>query len=442
MKIKNIHLQWARFRRLFTRFTWGGEWAAPLPAKVRRNLTLYFYNGLFAASGDKIILTYTSIYLLSLGATRQQIGLLSSLSNLTAALLLLPAALLVERSGEPKRITLTTISGSRLSLLLMALLPFFIKDTHSLIWIVLLLALLRETFANMAYPGWMTLTGDIIPREGRGRYFGTRNFIMGLTGIITVFIVGKIITEIGEPLGYQLALVVAVILGIISMAFLARVEDPKKGERTFAQAEIGLKALLTSLKGQRQFIYFCVFTAVWSFSLYIVVPFINVYLVDTLQFSAAMIGVGAVASTITSLLIQRRIGILSEKIGNWKLAIVFLLLIPVVPLLWGLWVQQYWQAVVIKALSGLLWGSYNLVIFNILLLLTPDQHRARFSAFYQIVVTLGIAGGAAVGALLIPYVDFKGVALTSTAGRWLACAFFILIVHKSQPESPKEERQH
>ena len=143
MKSQNLNARWARFKRHFIRFTWGGAWAVMLPEGQRRNLTLFFFDGLFSAASDKIILTYLTIYLLALGASSQQIGLLSSLSNLAAALLLLPAAMLVERTGERKKTTLWASGGSRLMLLLIALLPLIFIPTAGLIWVLLGLALFR-----------------------------------------------------------------------------------------------------------------------------------------------------------------------------------------------------------------------------------------------------------------------------------------------------------
>ncbi len=54
-----------------------------------------------------------------------------------------------------------------------------------------------------------------------------------------------------------------------------------------------------------------------------------------------------------------------------------------------------------NTLGGVLWGAFNLVSFNFLLSLTPDAQRARFSAFYQILVMLALAGGAAFGAWVV-----------------------------------------
>ena len=436
MPIESFLRLWRRINRRFRRFTWGGAWAATLPEKSRRNLTLYFYDGFFAASSDKIILTYITIYLLALGATRQQIGLLSSLSNLTAAFLLFPAALLVERTGKRQKITLASAAGSRLAVLMMALLPFFIMPGTSLVWVILALALLREAFNNTGFPGWMALTGDIVPLEGRGRYFGTRNFIMGVSGIIAALLIGEFITQVGEPLGYQIAFILAVLFGAISMTFFARIQDPHQEPDANQQVQGNVRMILSSLKGQKQFILFCVFTAIWNFSINIAGPFFSVYMVDTLAFNAAMIGVITVSNTVANLVIQRQIGALADRWGNRNVAVVFLLIIPFLPLLWGLWVRQYWQAILMHILAGLFWGAFNLANFNNLLLQTPEKQRARFSAFYQIVVTLSLAGGAALGSILIAQIDFSGVALASAGGRWLAGIFFLAFVgrEKTQPD--------
>ncbi len=435
MKFRIPHINWSRLQRHYTRFTWGGPWAAALPEDRRRNLTLFFYDGLFAAASDKIILTYITIYFLDLGASGQQIGLLSSLSNLAAAFLLLPAAMWVERTGERKRSTLMAATGSRLMVLLMALLPMFLVPTSGLIWIILGLALLRETFNNIGYPGWMALTGDIVPLAGRGRYFGTRNFIMGVSGIITALVVGAAITRIGSPLGYQLAFILAVVLGLISMSFFSRLKDHSKEDGTLQPTHSSLQQIFSSLHGQKQFILFCVFTAIWNFSINIAGPFFNVYMVETVGMTAASIGIATVGNTIANLVVQRRTGVLADRWGNRNVSIIFLFLIPVLPLIWGLWIHTTWQVIVIQFVAGVFWGAYNLVSFNILLNQTPQEQRARFSALYQIVVTLSLAGGAALGSYLISVIQFKGIAITSAIGRWLAGILFLILVKETLPKS-------
>jgi len=54
----------------------------------------------------------------------------------------------------------------------------------------------------------------------------------------------------------------------------------------------------------------------------------------------------------------------------------------------------------INLVAGFLWAGYNLASFNLLLTLTPEDRRPRYSALYQVVVTATLAGGAALGGVI------------------------------------------
>ena len=45
----------------------GGEWAVSLPGESRRNLSRYWFDGLFSAASDTIPINYLTLYLLALG---------------------------------------------------------------------------------------------------------------------------------------------------------------------------------------------------------------------------------------------------------------------------------------------------------------------------------------------------------------------------------------
>ena len=59
--------------------------------------------------------------------------------------------------------------------------------------------------------------------DGRGRYFGSRNFIMSIAGILVTLLTGKLITLFVGELGYQIALGVAFVLGVSSAFSYARI---------------------------------------------------------------------------------------------------------------------------------------------------------------------------------------------------------------------------
>jgi len=414
--------------RAFLMFTWGGEWAIPLTAQIKHNLTWFFFDGLFASASDNIIITYVTLYILALGATSAQVGLMSSFSSLASALLLLPGAILVERYGYRKEFTMAFGGGvSRLAILIMALLPFFIGGT-AIVWVAIALSVTRDSFGNLSFPAWVSVTADVVPMEGRGRFFASRNFIMGITGMLAILFVGELITRTSIPLGYQIALGLAFVLGMASTFSFSHMRDPK-GNFTPTQAAGALspRNILREMITHPYFLALSLVMAFWNFSLNISSPFFNVYMVENLKFTASMVGIVSIVSSVAGLLIQRRIGRLSERWGPRKVQMIFMLLIPILPIAW-MFVTKYWHVIVLNSFSGALWGAFNLVSFNFLLSLTPDAQRARFSAFYQIMIMLALAGGAAVGAWVVTAWGYQAIFLCSAIGRMAAAILFIRFV--------------
>jgi predicted MFS family arabinose efflux permease len=64
------------------------------------------------------------------------------------------------------------------------------------------------------------------------------------------------------------------------------------------------------------------------------------------------------------------------------------------------------------------------VSFNFLLHLTPEAQRARYSAIYQILVTLALALGAAFGAWVVTQWGYQAIFACSAIGRIVAVFLF------------------
>jgi MFS family permease len=428
MQLPVLPVTRARARRAFRKFTWGGEWAVGLSDHVKHNLYWFFFDGLFASASDNIIITYVTLYILALGATRAQVGLMSSFSSLSAALLLLPGAILVERYGHRKEFTVAFGGGvARLAILVMALLPFFIKGP-AIVWAAIALSVTRDAFGNLAFPGWMSFTADVVPMEGRGRYFGSRNFIMGITGMLAILLVGELITRISIPLGYQIALSLAFAFGLVSTFSFSRLRDPKGSLPPLkAAGGFSLRTMFLDMKSHPTFLALSLVMAFWNFSLNIAGPFFNVNMVANLKFTASMVGITSIVSTVASLLVQRRVGRLSDRWGSRRVQLISMVLIPILPLAW-MFVTKFWHVIILNSFGGAIWGAFNLVSFNFLLSLTPDAQRARFSAFYQILVMLALAGGAAVGAWIVTQWGYQAIFFWSAVGRIAAAILFIRFV--------------
>lgn len=76
-------------------------------------------------------------------------------------------------------------------------------------------------------------------------------------------------------------------------------------------------------------------------------------------------------------------------------------------------------------------GAFGLASFNYLLELTPDDQRARYSAVYQVTVTLALAVGAAAGSLIVTQFGYITVFVGSGIGRLLAALLFAYFIRRS-----------
>jgi MFS family permease len=404
----------------------GGTWGDSLIHQVKQNLRWFWLDGLYASASDNISATFISLYILSLGATQGQIGLMNSISNFTGALLLLPGALLAEKIVNRKYICLTCGGGmSRLALLMLVFVPILFKGS-GLIWIAIALSVAKDAFGNLSYPAWVSITNDIVPIDGRGRYFGARNFVMSITGMVSVLLAGKLITLFVSQIGYQIALGLAFVLGAMSTYSYAHINEPIQSSINRDGAHLDLRQFFQGLKTQPQFVALIITTAFWNLTVNIASPFFGVYMVENLSFTAAIVGLLSVVSSISALFFQNRLGVLSDRWGSHRVQLISMILIPLIPFACIL-VSKPWHVVVINIFNGVFWAAFNLASFNLMLESIPTDQVPRSSAIYQIIVTISLSIGALIGSGIITRWGFIGTLWVSAFGRVAAGILFGII---------------
>ncbi len=415
----------------------GGSWALSQPTEVQHNLRNFWLDGLFASASDAILGTYLVLYILSLGATEAQIGWMSALASLSATLLLLPGAMMVEKFGLRKRILLS--SGgipSRLMIFCMVLAPFLLQGA-GLVYLAIGLEITRQALGNFALPAWISLTGDLVPVAWRGTYFASRNVVMSIASILVVIFTGEMITRAGQSAGYQLALGLSFVLGIGSAFFYSRLRESPLEPLPVAQRATLSPEIFRPLLQNRPLLMLCLTAALWNFGLNIAGPFFSVYQVRYLMLTPAMIGLLSTVSSLSGLPAQRIMGPLADRLGPHRVQLITGFLIPLLPLGWAFITRPEWapwQITAVNLASGFLWAGYSLASFNLLLMFTPAEQRARTSAIYQVIVSVSLALGAAAGGLIVSRWGFAAVFLASAGGRWVAALLFARFVKSPEKE--------
>ncbi len=401
----------------------GGEWSARLPVELRRSLRRLVGEGVLANISDSIVNTYQAVYLLALGASRTEIGLVSSLSNIAMPLAMLPGGRLAARRHRYKWLVIIPSLLGRVLLLGLIVLPYCPWRPAFIIYVGIGIAILRAFLLHLANPAWTAMLGQLVPVRWRGRYFSARNIFMGGAAFLALLGVGRLIDQLGTPLGYQLVFGIAVLAALGASYLLSGVVEEPPAARPRQKEQ--LISLPQRVWAEKTFLSTSGVAFLWGFAVSIATPFFIVYLVDEVQASASLVALSSATATLASLPAQRIFGRLIDRKGNGWVKRLTGLIIPVVPGLWG-FIQQPWQAFPLQLVSGFIWAGYNLASFNRLLEVTPAEDRPIFVAIRQSLVGVGMAVGAALGGWLAETQGYRIVFLFSAGGRLLAAIIFAL----------------
>ncbi len=393
----------------------------------RTGRRLLWFDGLVSNISESFVASYVNPFAMALGATNTQVGILSSLTNLGAALALLPGARLDERLRSRKLlVVLTGGVGARLLLIAIALLPLLFPPPAAVYAFIALIAL-RAFIGQLGYPAWSALVADLVPTSIRGRYFSSRNIGLAVAALIFTPLAGRIADVLGLPRGYQASFLIAGLVGFLATAIFARIPEPPRA--IAGPAKPGEKFSLAFLRAHPQFVIFTIVAFIWNLSLMVAGPFFSVYLVRHLNASPTQIGLLAAVNATTNIVGQRLWGRLGDRRGAVWVMRVTGLLIPLIPLYWY-FTPNTWLLLIEEAASGLLWSGYGLASFNLLLGLAPDAQRSRFIAIYQIAVFISAFIGPLLGSQAVNLFTIRSVFLISAAGRGLAALLFLFTMRR------------
>lgn len=395
----------------------------------------FWWDGFWASACDSIALNYFGLYLLAFGASASQVGLLSSLSSLFAAIAFIPGAALTERVRGRKTLVLLTGGGiARLALLAVAAVPF-VAHGGAAIWLLIGIASFRGFWGQFAIPAWTSLTADVVPIGIRGRFLASRNFGMSIATLAVAPVAGFLIDAFTGLGGWQLVWLMAFVAGAISTWFYSRIPEPAPhaavAELPQHREDGGLRRDLLS---DRNLLTYLGSVALWNVALQVAGPFFNVYLDQELGASTAMIGFIIAVPSITGLVALPWIGRMMDDRGTKWLMVVTGLTIPALPAAWLL-VTAPWQVVLLNIAAGVLWAGYHLATMNLIMVMAPAAKRARYAAAFQTVTFAASFAGPLLGGLVIEHVGFHAIFALSAIGRLAATG--VLLRVDGAPREPR-----
>lgn len=392
--------------------------------RIQRTLDYSIREGQFWAVGNGFGASYLAAFVVHLGGTALQLGILASVPQLLASLSQLVAVRLARLSGSRKRFLVVMV-------LLQALtwgVATIIAIVGASVWIVIGIACLFFIFGMMPAPAWSSLIGDLVPEDQRGRYFGRRNRAVGFVSFVSVAIAGFVLDAllpVFDGGAFAVLFGVAFAGRMVSVFFMSRHYDPD-----FELRDIPGEGIVEFLRhnGKTDFGRLARFNTVFHMAIFLIGPLFVIYFLEYLKVTYWEFSVMLAAAGISNFLTMRYWGLNADRFGNRVVLVASSWSLAMVPFMWFLaWFVPkpvlFPVAVVIQILSGLAWAGYNLSVANFQFDSVEPEYRVRRFGHYHLLQGIGIFIAGMAGGLLADSIDF-GTTITSGL-------FFVMLVSGS-----------
>jgi len=371
---------------------------------------------------------YITPYALTMKATTQQIGLLTSVPNFTMAAVQFVAPALSERMGNRKSLILPMVFMHALMWLPILLIPY-VFQTHQVWWLIAFLTL-STAFDSALNPAWGSMMADLVPTQMRGRYFGLRNRITAFVSMAFSYAAGGILQLLtgNTNMAFTIIFAGAIASRLVSFYFLSRMYEPlspateKRGHDSALKIARGLFSTNIGM-----FIILC---ALMNFSATVAGPFFSPYMLRDLNLSyivyTILNSVAGLATVGSMTWWGKRI----DRAGSIKVLKITSLFVPFVPLGWVL-TRSLWWLIIMQLFSGFAWAGFQLSSGVFIYDAVPSQNRTRYIAVYNSLIFLGVSLGSLTGGIVAPHLPpvmgsyFLSIFIVSGVARLIVALFFL-----------------
>jgi MFS family permease len=377
-----------------------GKGGQPDETRRGRSKIFSFIDGSMNAISVGFSGNFISAFGIALGASNAIIAMLSSLPQLIAAVVQLGVQRIRRFFPSRKRYLAFFAFLQALMWLPMLLVPAL---HHPGLWLLAFVTL-NTVFGMLTGPVWNSYMGDLVEESERGRFFGRRNMVTGLSAFIATLFAGWILHAVppaNKLFGFGILFVMAFAFRAMSAYFLskmANIQDTGLGTKE-PDIEEFVRTAEQSPLGK-----FTIFLVLFYVAVYLSAPFFAVYQLSILRFDYLTFTLIASASAIASFLAMLVWGKYVDGIGSKNVLVTCGFLIPFVPFFWTLTTDP-WLLGIAEAFSGIAWAGFNLSMSTYLFDATDRKERTRQVAEYTLFIQLAVFIGAMLGSAMLGMFD-------------------------------------
>ncbi|MGB9748993.1 MAG: MFS transporter [Candidatus Woesearchaeota archaeon] len=385
-------------------------------------------NSVMVGTGESFI----SAFIIKLGATNFQLGLLTSISNLISSISQVISTDITDITKKRKNIILASILIQSLVWIPLILNVLLWKS----IYLTIILFAVYAFSGNFLIPPWASILGDLVDKKNGGFFFGRRNAIAGFTAFMSSLIAGLLLnrfSNIHSLLGFAILFLISSIARLISLYYMRLVYEPE-----YNVSKEWYFSLMQFIKRMyyNNFGTFVIYIFFMMIAVSIASPYFSIYMLNVLKLNYFNYIILNATHTLTSYLIMTYWGKYSDIYGNKKVMVMCGFLVPLYPLLW-VFSRNFYYLLAVQIIGGIVWGGFDLSTSNFVYDAVTPQRRARCVSYSNFFKGIGVFIGVMIGSFILSRVsaqslnsklvtsEYQIVFLISAMSRFLVSAYFL-----------------
>jgi len=367
-------------------------------------------------------------YLGELGATSLQLMFLVLVPQLCQAFGPL-GAWVFSRYPHPRALIVGGTLIGRTSFLLPVLLPFFFWEAFvsgdgnpALAWAILALLFFVSFFQSVTSPIWLDWMAALVPQHRRGPYFGLRNGICSVVGVLANLAGMWLLDHLGAPWNFQVLFFLGVLFAWLGIFLYTRQHEPPMHPK-----QVSLVQTYTEPLKDKNFVRFLLYAFYWQAAVMLGATYLFPYFLDHQKLTFTQLGIYQAIAALSSLIIGPIWGRVAMRVGNKAvLTITTIIASTLLPMTWLLMIPGDPTFLFLSGfIDALAWSAINPALVNLALVTAPPEKRASYMA------VMGLAQGMAgcLGAILAwTLLDLAGGFTFAIAGyEWTAYHWVFII---------------
>ena len=379
------------------------------------------YEGCLVLAGLQVLVTFAPVYLLRLGGTEEQVGLLTSVPYLINSLALLVSVGRPVTSTQALRYSVWSAVTHRLLMVAILCAPLLGKGAP--LWVLVTYSAASGAMC-LAANYWTTAVSDMFPAKQRGRVFGVRGVYTGLASFTSTFAAGYLLDAFAFPLNFTVTYSLATLFAGAATYFLARLEPPA-AEGEPVKAAYGSRNPFAALRGilrgasRRDFLRAAAPLFLFNMGFFGLAPVVNIYFIERLGFPNSVIGLLMSTFMVSQVVGSLVWGALADRFGSPVIAFVAVIGMALQAL--AFWfVPAVGYLLVMQVIGGFCFAGVVLGTFNMIIAIGKASERSLAVTWVNVFANFAAFVGPLFGTFVLLHVGlvpaFLGAALMRALG--------------------------